>query len=98
MSKVVIKLAPLHLRREYTFDVKSNLHQYENGGTFELVQTGEAAAEEIYDFTNNPARQNERVQAYGYGRSISVGDVVEVDGVNYACEFVGWKIVEINND
>lgn len=52
---------------------------------------GEAAAEEVFDLTNNPCRQDERVELYGRGRSVSVGDIVNVDGVDWLCASVGWK-------
>jgi hypothetical protein len=27
-------------------------------------------------------------------RSLSVGDVVEVDGIRYSCENIGWRVIE----
>lgn len=53
-----------------------------------------AAAEECYDLTNNPARQEEREQMYGRIRSVSVGDIVTVDDVDFVCCSFGWEIVE----
>lgn len=53
-----------------------------------------AAAEEMFDLTNNPSRQAEREQVYGNGRSVSVGDIVEVDGVDFLCSSFGWKILD----
>ena len=58
---------------------------------FEVNQTGEEAAEEAFDLTNNPSRQNEREELYGNGRSVSVRDIVDVDGVRYLCLSAGWK-------
>jgi len=52
---------------------------------------GEAAAEEIFDLTNNPGRQAEREERWGRFRSVSVGDIVNVDGVDYLCVSVGWE-------
>ncbi len=49
------------------------------------------AAEEMFDLTNNPSREEERQQRYGNGRSVSSGDIVEVDGVDYLCCSIGWK-------
>ena len=43
------------------------------------------------DLTNNPSRQEEREVRYGNHRSVSVGDIVEVDGVNYLCLPNGWE-------
>jgi hypothetical protein len=60
-------------------------------GEFEVSQTGEAAAEEMFDMTNNPSRIDERLASYGSGRSISVGDIITVDGVNYLCASFGWE-------
>jgi hypothetical protein len=73
--------------------VKSNLEKYKLGGLMDINLSGEVAAEEVFDITNNPDRQHEREIFYGRGRSISVGDVVEVDDVNYLCGSVGWKVV-----
>ena len=52
--------------------------------------TGEDAAEEIFDLTNNPYRQSARVAKYGRGRSVSVGDIVQVDGDRWLCRPTGW--------
>lgn len=55
---------------------------------------GEDAAEEVFDLTNNPSRQDERDELYGRRyRSVSVGDIVRVDGVNYLCASMGWKVL-----
>ena len=73
---------------------------YENG-SYEVGPTvdfeyyvGEDFAEELFDLTNNPSRQGERVVRYGTGRSISVGDMVEMDGDFYLCRPNGWVVVE----
>lgn len=52
--------------------------------------SNEECAEEMFDLTNNPSRQDEREAIYGNSRSLSVGDVVEVDGVNLVCCSIGW--------
>lgn len=54
---------------------------------------GESVAEEIFDLTNNPSRQEEREEIYGRGRSVSVGDIVNVDGVNLLCASQGWEVL-----
>jgi hypothetical protein len=54
---------------------------------------GEAVAEEVFDLTNNPCRQDEREELYGRFRSVSVGDIVNVDGVDYLCCSVGWRVI-----
>ena len=48
-------------------------------------------AEEIFDLTNNPGRQAEREELYGRGRSVSVGDIITVDGVDLLCCSQGWQ-------
>lgn len=55
---------------------------------------GEAAAEEVFDLTNNPSREEERDQLYDRRyRSLSVGDIVRVDGVSYLCASYGWEVL-----
>ncbi|MCC7546017.1 MAG: hypothetical protein IT506_11070 [Aquabacterium sp.] len=49
--------------------------------------------EEVFDLTNNPGRQRERLLAYGRERSVSVGDLVGVNGVFYLCKPIGWEAV-----
>ncbi len=56
---------------------------------------GEAAAEECFDLTNNPSRQEEREAVYGRSRSVSVGDIVAVDGVDWLCCSEGWQRIQI---
>lgn len=53
---------------------------------------GEAVAEEIFDLTNNPSRQDQRDELYDRRyRSVSVGDVVVVDGERFLCASMGWE-------
>jgi hypothetical protein len=52
--------------------------------------TGKDAAEEMFDLTNNPDREEERQFYYGDKRSLSSGDIVNVDGVDYLCLSMGW--------
>jgi hypothetical protein len=66
---------------------------YSDAGSFFVSEDGEAAAEVMFDMTNNPAREYERAKYYSRGRSVSVGDIIEVDGVNYLCCSCGWEIV-----
>jgi hypothetical protein len=51
---------------------------------------GEAVAEEVFDLTNNPSREEERQALYGNSRSVSVGDIVNVDGADWLCCKQGW--------
>ena len=52
---------------------------------------GEDVAEEVFDLTNNPGRQEEREELYGRHRSVSVGDIVNVDGEDFLCCSFGWQ-------
>jgi hypothetical protein len=64
---------------------------YKTAAEFAVLGEGESAAEEAFDLTNNPSRQDERAQLYGRFRSVSVGDIVTVDGVNWLCMSTGWR-------
>ena len=64
---------------------------YRKIGTLLCEMTGEAAAEEMFDLSNNPSRQWERSQKWGMNRSLSVGDVVQVDDESWLCCSMGWK-------
>ena len=67
---------------------------YKVAGTMGLPAIdGEDAAEQVFDITNNPYRTVERAELYGNFRSVSVGDIVNVDGVDYLCSSFGWKVV-----
>lgn len=101
ISAVTVKLAPTELMIEFytkqdAVGVASRGYaSYEVRPCFAVDALGEAAAEEVFDLTNNPSRQAEREQLYGQGRSLSVGDIVEVDGVNYLCASQGWINMEL---
>ena len=56
---------------------------------------GKDAAEEAFDLTNNPGRQDERENKYGRGRSVSVGDIVLVDEAAYLCLSSGWELLDL---
>lgn len=66
---------------------------YATRTTIKVDGEGESAAEEAFDLTNNPSRQAEREMVYGRGRSLSVGDIVNVDGVDFLCCNFGWKAI-----
>lgn len=51
------------------------------------------AAEEAFDLTNNPSRQDERERVYGRGRSLSTGDIVVVGEEQWVCLSFGWAEV-----
>jgi hypothetical protein len=98
MAVATIRLAPAALMGEFYFKREfaqsialRNLALYETVGTMAVPGLeGEAVAEEVFDLTNNPGRQDEREALYGRGRSVSVGDIVQVDGVLFLCASMGW--------
>lgn len=99
MTTVIVYLAPINIHAEFYFDrdaarntIASNFQDYQKVYETHTSLTGEDAAEEMFDLTNNPSRQNERHSTYGLGRSLSSGDVVSVDGTRYACLSMGWEI------
>lgn len=51
-------------------------------------------AEEVFDLTNNPSREEERQERYGNAPSLSVGDVVVVHGEVLLCRSFGWAKFE----
>jgi hypothetical protein len=65
-------------------------NQYVVAASIHTNMTGEAAAEEMFDLTNNPNRFAERQEFYGDQRSLSVGDKVEIDGEEFLCLPEGW--------
>ena len=99
MAVATIRLAPSELMGEFYFKREfaqsialRNLAQYKTVGTMGVPGLeGEAVAEEVFDLTNNPGRQDEREELYGRGRSVSVGDIVEVDGKMFLCAPMGWS-------
>ena len=59
---------------------------------YEVVYEGELdypempnALEELFEIFNNKRPKDFE------GRSMSISDVVEIDGKNYYCDFVGWE-------
>lgn len=66
---------------------------FTNAGTINTTKVGAQAAEEMFDLTNNPSRQDEREELYGRGRSVSSGDIINVDGTDYLCLSIGWEIL-----
>jgi hypothetical protein len=63
--------------------------------TYSTNATGEAAAEEAFYIFNAPhdaLAEWQKLIVEGYhGASISVGDIVEVDGVEYLCASMSWE-------
>jgi hypothetical protein len=50
-------------------------------------------AEFMFDVTNNPSREEERESLYGDHRSISVGDLVCINGHDFLCMPNGWEML-----
>ena len=59
-------------------------------GVFETELAGELAANEMFDLSNNPSREAEREERWGDWRSLSVGDIVQVNDDCWVCAVVGW--------
>jgi hypothetical protein len=62
-----------------------------------------AFAEELFDLSNNPMRDEQREKVWGKNRSLSVGDVVEVDfcdGEKWmaVCKRVGWAFLPFDQE
>ena len=101
MPAVTIKFAPFTVMRDMYGQpcrksfVKDNLSHYTSISVDIGLDTapGEEVAEEVFDLSNNPSRENERATVYGNHRSVSVGDVVGVDGVDYLCDSFGWVVL-----
>lgn len=100
MSVATIKLLDEQFMEMFYFrkDQRATALNLQKGGRYRVQGTmgvpgleGEAVAEEVFDLTNNPSREDQREQLYGRDRSVSVGDIVNVDGVDYLCLSVGWK-------
>jgi hypothetical protein len=102
MSKVQILLAPSRILGEFYFRspdtvslIREFHHEYQVAGEFVTQYTGQDAAEEAFDLTNNPCREQEREEVYGRLRSVSVGDIVRVDNKEWVCMSQGWKLLEL---
>lgn len=64
---------------------------YRTAAEYYTPVEGEAAAEQAFDIANNPSREDERIRIFERQRSVSVGDIVEVDGVPFLCASMGWE-------
>ena len=97
MNQVTVLLAPTNLMSEFYFSkdqqqlALDNLASYEAREPFFCDYEGEEAAEEAFDLTNNPSRQDERENLYGRYRSVSVGDIVQVNEERFLCMSCGWE-------
>ena len=102
MSTAFVKLIDTEYISEFysrSNTVETAIQMMENGcyRTVTFIEChdliGQDAAEEVFDLTNNPYRQKEREEHYGRRRSLSVGDIVQVDEVQYLCMPSGWTII-----
>lgn len=104
MATIKIKLLPSELSMDFhrfqfkdVADAIASLWLYTKKyavvATYESEIIGQWGAEQAFDLTNNPSRQEEREVRYGRHRSISVGDIVEVGGVDYLCLPAGWVVI-----
>ena len=73
--------------REYVIE---NLDRYTKIENLEVPSAGHDGAEWLFELTNNPSLQAERERIYGRGRSVSVGDVVVINGEKILCDSFGW--------
>lgn len=100
MSVATIKLVNEQLMSTFYFATRRPeelARLYQEQGQYRVQGTmgvpdmeDEAVAEEVFDLTNNPSRQSEREQLYGRYRSVSVGDIIDVDGREFLCASQGW--------
>jgi hypothetical protein len=97
MATVKIKLAPTEIM--CAMMISSGVHlvhealreqKYTESELFEVNGDSADAAEDAFDLTNNPSRQEEREEKYGRGRSLSVGDIVVVGEEQWLCLSEGW--------
>ena len=86
-------MGEFYFRKEQVVLARKYLQEglYRRAGAPIVTQyVGEDAAEEIFDLSNNPSREEERSERYGNVRSVSVGDIVTVNGIDYLCASRGW--------
>ena len=96
MALVKIKFAPTYIPMVTVDQVRDHLQRglyVTESALFQVNVDGEDAAEEVFDLTNNPSRQDERMKKYGNGRSLSTGDIVEVGEEQWLCMSFGWASI-----
>ena len=68
--------------------------EFEEYHGIQVPMTGVDAAEELFDLTNHPCRDEEREEWQWNARPLGVGDVVKViEGTkvrNFLCDHIGW--------
>ena len=98
-QKVAVKLVLEDFLGEFYFakDPLALARQLRSEGRYRVAagfvthQSGEEAAEEAFDISNNPGRETLRQEVFGLCRSVSVGDIVEVNGQEFLCASMGWQ-------
>ena len=100
MTTVQIKFCPSSVAHKVYFSndpteyVRDNIVLWESSPSFEIntdhCKDNESIADECFDITNNPNRQEEREAVYGRGRSLSSGDIVVVNNEQWLCCSFGW--------
>lgn len=100
MKATVFQIPADAMIKFYTQEPAKALDEFARGGyayadifAVDCDAKGEEAAEEMFDLSNNPSRQDERDAKWGRRRSLSVGDVVHVDGESFLCCSMGWHKV-----
>jgi hypothetical protein len=98
MRNVHVFLAPDHLfgsfelyRSEALEQVRTNRSSYRLAGMIPTDLVGEDAAEMVFSLANDPSKETIKESMGWTGRSLSVGDIVVVDGVEFVALPVGWK-------
>lgn len=105
MTMVKVHLCPQNLRREiFTTEnlasfVQDNFQVYGQTHYFTVPQVGEEAAEEAFDLSQNPSRDEERLRVYRDYRPVCVGDVVEClhrdqSHQFFLCDPIGWTQID----
>lgn len=93
-KKVHVLQFPAEMSRDSYFmtadQVKAALEKYEVTAIFYGEGDDDELCEMAFDISNNPARTAQRAWFFGNNRSLSVGDVVKVNGRPYLCASVGW--------
>jgi len=73
--------------------VRVRRSSYRLAGMIPTDLVGEDAAEMVFDISNNPSKESIKESMGWVGRSLSVGDIVVVDGAEFVALPVGWKIL-----
>ena len=78
---------------QYAFSANWNLPR-KHTLTYLTEETGRAIADEAFHILNAPdfalTVQQQQIAQYNKGHSLSVGDVVEAEGIQYMCAPMGW--------